>query len=77
MLCIILNYHIITLMQGIIMNSTFRSVLINIFLGIFLVLLPTIFIKVFYYELFNNDYFYAGLLGYSVIVGLILSSINS
>lgn len=73
MLNIILNYHIIKLMQGVIMKSVF----INIILGIFLVLIPTIVIKFFFNDLFNNDYFYAGLLGYSVIVGLILSSINS
>lgn len=60
-------------MQGVIMKSVF----INIILGIFLVLIPTIVIKFFFNDLFNNDYFYAGLLGYSVIVGLILSSINS
>lgn len=54
-----------------------KSVFINIILGIFLVLIPTIVIKFFFNHLFNNDYFYAGLLGYSVIVGLILSSINS
>lgn len=54
-----------------------KSVFINITLGIFLVLIPTIVIKFFFNDLFNNDYFYAGLLGYSVIVGLILSSINS
>lgn len=73
MLSIILNYHIIKLMQGVIMRAVFT----NIILGVFLVLIPTIVIKFFFNDLFNNDYFYAGLLGYSVIVGLILSSINS
>lgn len=73
MLSIILNYHIVKLMQGVIMRAIFT----NIILGVFLVLIPTIVIKFFFNDLFNNDYFYAGLLGYSVIVGLILSSINS
>lgn len=54
-----------------------RAIFINIILGIFLVLIPTLVIKIFFNDLFNNDYFYAGLLGYSVIVGLILSCINS
>lgn len=73
MLSIILNYHIIKLMQGVIMRAIFT----NIILGVFLVLIPTIIIRFFFNDLYNNDYFYAGLLGYSVIVGLILSSINS
>lgn len=73
MLSIILNYHIVKLMQGVIMRAIFT----NIILGVFLVLIPTIIIRFFFNDLYNNDYFYAGLLGYSVIVGLILSSINS